>query len=81
MRAPPEDGEQRDSDQRDESHDRRVPSPAALRTLPRLLNQRLDQRLQLVAADRVALIGGTGWGRDAHAVQGSAITLLLLALC
>jgi hypothetical protein len=59
-------GRDRDRDQRDTGHHGRVDPPPPSRALPRLLDQRLDKRLQLLAAGRIALIDGTGWGGNAH---------------
>jgi hypothetical protein len=61
--------EPKSSDERDEGDDCRVPASTALRTFPRFLDQRLDEGLELLPGDRVALIRRTRWGGDAHTVS------------
>ena len=57
LRAPSEHREERDSDQRDEGHDRHVPAPPPQPTLPRLLDQRLDKGVELPMCDGIARDG------------------------
>ena len=52
-----EDREERDPDQRHERRDRRVDAPPAPRALPRLLDQRLDEGLELLAVDGITRAG------------------------
>ena len=53
-RAPPEHRDERASDEHDEGHDRRVPASSALCALPRFLDQRLDEGLELLMRDGIA---------------------------
>jgi hypothetical protein len=46
-----EDGEKRDSDQRDEGHDCRVPAPATLGAFSGVLDERVDEGLELPVCD------------------------------
>ena len=49
--------EDRDSEERQERRDRRVDAPSTPRALPRLLDQRLDESLELVAVDGITRAG------------------------
>ena len=69
----------RDSDERHERHDSRVPAPAAPRALPRLLDQRLDEGLELLAVDGIARARRARRGGDGHGCLPTPIALVLLA--
>ena len=60
LRAASEEREERDSDERDEGHDCRVPASSPLRALPRLLDQRLDEGVELLASTGSLGRGGRG---------------------
>ncbi len=53
LRAASENREDRDSDKRDEGYDCRVSASATLRALPRFLDQRLDEGLELPVPDGI----------------------------
>ena len=61
-----EDREHRDSDERQERRGRPVDAPPAPGALPRLLDQRLDEGLELLAVDGIARARRARRGSDGH---------------
>ena len=66
LRTPSDEREQRDSDQRDEGHDCPVSASATLRALPRFLDQRLDEGLELPVRDGIARARWARRSGDGH---------------
>jgi hypothetical protein len=66
------------SDERHERHDCGVPAPSALPPLPRLLDQRLDEGVELPVRDGIARALWSRWGGDGHNFLRSPIELVLL---
>ena len=81
LRAPSEQREERDSDERDEGHDCPVAASATLRALPRFLDQRLDEGLELLASTGSLGRGGRGGAVTVTAASLTQIALVLLAPC
>ena len=74
-----QEGEQRDSDERDEGHDCAVSASATLRAFPGFLDQRLDESLDLLAFEGFAAAGWAGRSGDGHNYLRSPIELVLLS--
>jgi hypothetical protein len=72
-------GVEADPGEQGEQRPRAVPPPAAPCAEPRLLDQRLDERPELVAIDGTARARRTGWRGRAHARIPDMVKLLLLA--
>ena len=79
LRAPSDHREERDSDERDEGHDCRVPASAALRALSGFLDQCLDEGVELPVRDGIAWARWARRGGDGHDNLRSPIELVLLA--
>ena len=76
-----EDREDRDSDERHQRRDRPVDAPPAPGALPRLLDQRLDEGLELLAVDGIARARRARRGGDGHSCTSDTIAIVLLAPC
>ena len=78
LRAPSQEGEERDPDERDEDRDCAAPTASPPPTLPRLLDQRLDKGVELLMGDGIAGARWSGWSGDGHDNLRSPIELVLL---
>ena len=76
-----EDREDRDSDERHQRRGSPVDAPPAPGALPRLLDQRLDEGLELLAVDGIARAGRARRGSDGHSCTSDTIAIVLLAPC
>ena len=81
LRAPSEEGEERDPDERDEDRDCAAPTASPPPTLPRLLDQRLDKGVELPMCDGIAGALWSRWSGDGHNFLRSPIELVLLGPC
>ena len=79
LRGAVEDCEDRDAGGGDYGRDRRIDEPPAACTAPRLLDQRVDDRLELATLDGVARARRAGRSGDGHGVNPGMIALVLLA--
>ena len=73
--------EDRDPDQRHERHERRVDAPPTPGALSRLLDQRLDEGLDLLAIDGIARTRRARRSGNGHGCLPDSVALVLLASC
>ena len=77
-----ENDKDRDADERCRSREQpRRPGAAGAGALPRLLDQRLDQGLELLAVDGIAGARRARRGSDGHGCTSDTIAIVLLAPC
>ena len=63
----------------DQQDGRPIPPPSATRTLPRFLDQRLDEGIELPMCDGIAWSRWARWGGDGHCCLDNKIELVLLS--